>query len=160
MSQPLIMSFRADAADMCLSGLKRETRRPLRDRMSGLYLDGAYKRIDRKGRKVWQVGELIMIKRSRTGKGIGKVECVGLNIENIQDIDDAAAIREGMTRVDTGSLDLIDNSGWWNNGDGVLHSTPREAFRALWDRLYPSGPFSWVTNPRVVVIKFEPEGKS
>jgi hypothetical protein len=149
MSQPLIMSFRKDAADLCLSGMKLETRRIFKPEWSVVAgFDGAVDSIftNLGTREVWRVGKPITIKRTRTGKGVGKVMCTSLSVEHIQDIDEYSARREGILAV----------GSYWENGDGWLYNTARDAFEALWKRMYRRGKYAWGKNCLVVVIGLEP----
>jgi len=142
MSQPLIMSFRPDAAEMCLDGRKTMTRRhpppgpwmfdPNPTAPAVIYRD----------RVLWRVGDLITIKASRTGPGVGRVRCTGLRWpERVRDITEEDAIREGVSPV-------------WHHSSKV--PSYREGFRDVWRSLYPSGPKSWDADPLVLVIEFEP----
>lgn len=178
MSQPLIMSFRQDAAAMCLDDRKSMTRRILGEDMSGVWAAPAgakiigYGRdrmvvvakelalrpswklteIQRPGRALWTVGKSIAIKPKRTACAIGRVMCTGLRVEHVQDITEEDARREGITEAST-------DPRWfrgWANGNGNAYSTARDAFAAVWRRLNPRGPTSWDANPLVVVIEFRP----
>jgi len=127
MSRPLIMSFREDAADMCLDGRKTMTRR-IKD--PGMFLTTSGLLLDESDRVIWRFRDTIMIKRSRTGRGVGRVRCTSLRVEPIQDITEDDARREG--------------------------TSGRRAFETVWRDLYPSGWKSWDANPLVVVVEFEP----
>lgn len=165
MSQPLIMSFRPDAAAMCLDGRKTMTRRICKPehvtfvngvgRMMGVasqirphtgpFLDSDPVLTRPQYRSLWEVGKPITIKASRTGKGLGKVMCTGLRVEHVQDITEEDARREGMEeRCHDGPI-----GGQWAIG-------PIGNFYNTWKRLYPTGPKSWDANPLVVVIEFKP----
>ena len=164
MSQPLIMSFRPDAAEMCLDGRKTMTRRIVnaseiwRDMMTGdVATIERYNTKDNKCVTRWRVGKPITIKASRTSKGLGKVMCIGLRVEHVQDITEEDARREGMTVLPLQTEE--DHSAWWTNGNRHEgYRTASLAFMATWKRLYPTGPKSWEANPLVVVIEFEPVG--
>lgn len=94
-------------------------------------------------RTLWSVGELIGLKRSRTGKVEARVLCTGLRIERVQDITEEDARKEGVDRsVKT-------------NHCMAIRPTARAAFEATWRRLYPRGPKAWNKNPMVVVIEFK-----
>lgn len=151
MSQPLVMSFRPDAAEMCLDGRKTMTRRIAFDvDLNPRGQHGAIYRRYKSGNvgTVWRVLRPIAIKASRTGKGLGKVLCTGLRVERVQDITEEDARREGV------------------EPDGVFESRPgyyprtvrsyRDGFENVWRSLYPTGPKSWDADPLVVVIEFEP----
>lgn len=158
MSQPLIMSFRKNAADLCFSGCKRETRRIWKPNYHKVWSsfkseggkvvgDGPLEAIfSTNGRKVWKVGDSITIKRTRTGKGVGKVMCTHLEVEPVQDITEWAARREG----------ILPAGPYWENGDDELYDTARDAFKGLWERMNPRGPHTWDKNCLIVVIKFTP----
>ena len=126
MSQPLIMSFRPDAAEMCLDGRKTMTRRINNGGMTTL----------------WSVGESIAIKPGRTSKAVGRVMCTGLRVEHVRDITKEDARREGVEPMP----DRLFRGP----------KTYRSGFETVWSRLYPSGPKSWDANPLVVVIEFRP----
>jgi hypothetical protein len=152
------MSFRADAAAMCLDGRKTMTRR--------IWKDGYQRRgridtdkpigtrpigfdpcnqivskpwTDRR-LVLWTVGETIAIKPSRTAPAVGRVVCTGLRVERVQEITEEDARAEGV------ECDCLAR---------CIH-TARDAFEATWRRLYPRGPQSWDANPFVVVIGFCP----
>ena len=89
MSQPLIMSFRPDAAQMCIDGRKRQTRRIYRPEwyITGsdpveVFTQTAWGA--KRSRLTWRVGETIAIKPSRTAKALGRVMCTGLRVEHAQ----------------------------------------------------------------------------
>ncbi len=149
MSRPLIMSFRPDAAQMCLDGRKRRTRRIFNEdwwRVEEGPAGGAGTLIALRTAKgsLWRVGDPITIKASRTGKGLGRVLCTGLKVEHVQDITEEEARLEGVEPAFLGC----------DHGHRDYHRT---AFEHVWRRLYPRGPKSWDANPLVVVIEFEPE---
>lgn len=146
MSQPLIMSYRPDAAAMCLDGRKRMTRRPAKpdwwyiglgdvgdEENEQLIAVRAAVRA-KKGREVWRVGNSIAIKPGRTAKADGRVMCTALRVEHVQEITEEDAKAEGVE----------------------CRSTYLWGFELVWDKMYPTGPKSWDENPLVVVIEFEP----
>ena len=157
MSQPLIMSFRPDAAEMCLDGRKTMTRRVYKEtHMSHIQENQTVDAIGDCGygwdsfdpatlKILWSVGSSIAIKPGRTSKAVGRVMCTGLRVERVQDITEEDARREGMDEVcHDGPI-----GGRWALG-------PIGNFYSTWKRLYPSGPKSWDANPMVVVIEFRP----
>lgn len=152
MAQPLIMSFRPDAAEMCLDGRKTRTRRISECAMTVRDDDGNITALCawRGGHFVdlWRVGKSIAIKPKRTAKAVGRVMCTGLRVEHAQDITEDDARREGMT--------AYGGHGWQGSNDGWVYPTAREAFEHVWRRLNPRGPTSWDSNPLVVVISFRP----
>jgi len=95
------------------------------------------------GTAIWSLGSNIAIKPSRTSKAIGRVMCIGLRVEHVQDITEEEAQREG---VEWGPLASV----------GSMHPCARDAFAAIWRRLNPRGPNSWDANPLVVAIEFRP----
>ncbi len=163
MSQPLIMSFRPDAAAMCLDGVKTMTRRIFKPEMCwakncmmgsgprrGLDMiakrDGAFI-----GTAIWSFGSSIAIKPSRTSKAVGRVMCVGLRVEHVQDITEEEARREGVEPVWFDSAIMQD--------DGHFDAKSyRSGFENVWKRLNPAflSPHNWDANPLVVVIEFRP----
>lgn len=165
MSQPLIMSFRPDAAQMCLDGRKTMTRRIWKPddlyyvggrntvtRCGGREADNLAEIRSHRGIALWSIGSTVAIKPSRTAKAIGRVIVTELRIEHVQDITEEDARREGcnsstITRH-AGPPPLYEfGAGWFFD--------PRQGYADLWRRLYPSGPNSWGANPLVVVIGFE-----
>ena len=160
MSQPLIFSFRPDAAAMCLEGTKTRTRRIYDPNTHMLFSGPSIEEITRvalyrhfgtpAARLVWSVGSSIAIKPKRTACAVGRVMCVGLRVEHVQDITEEEARAEGMTRVHPSS------TLWQGKADGPVFLTSREAFENVWRRLNPRGPNSWDANPLVVVIEMRP----
>ena len=155
MSKPLIMSFRPDAAELCLCGIKTQTRRV------GPYYFGvdAIRICPRKrhirgsiGRECWTIGKPITILPGQGKKAVGQVVCTGLRLERLGDISEADAQCEGMTQL----ASVVWGDRWQRIPDGWLYTTARDAFEATWRNLYPSGPKSWDKNPEVVVISFRP----
>jgi hypothetical protein len=165
MTQPLIMSFRPDACEMCLDGRKRRTRRIWKDDPDvatptwgfitgrdamicshGECVTGIESIYDTTTRRVlWEVGRPITIKPSRTAKGAGQVMCTGLRRERVRDITEEEAEMEGTPAVVVA----------YQDGRAEYRSAV-ESFAKVWRSLYPSGPRSWDENPEVVVIEFEP----
>ena len=166
MSQPLIMSFRPDAAEMCLGihpdGLVKDLTRRLLGRhyfsdvqhdpffISGIGEINTGKcdkaRVWDLNRRppviVWEVGKSIAIKPGRTAKAVGRVMCTGLRIEHVQDITEEDARREGVEPMPDRLL--------------MGPKTYCSGFETVWNLLYPSGPKSWDANPLVVVFEFRP----
>lgn len=159
MSQPLIMSFRPDAAAMCLDGRKTRTRRIKNPDMTVRDDDGNITALcmyrfkpNRGGHFVdlWRVGKSIAIKPKRTAKAIGRVMCTSLRVEHVQDITGEDAKREGVEPVSTFKPDGLGRGGEFE------YRSYRAGFEAVWRRLNPRGPTSWDANPLVVVIEFRP----
>ena len=71
--------------------------------------------------------------------------CTGLRREQVQDITEEGARREGM---DEGCHDGPIGRQWALGPIGNFYN--------VWKRLYPSGPKSWEANPPVIVIEFRP----
>lgn len=143
------MSFRTDAAEMCLDGRKTRTRRIKNPDMTVRDDDGNITALcmyrfkpNRGGHFVdlWRVGKSIAIKPKRTAKAIGRVMCTGLKVKHVQDISEEDAKREGVEPEPQGPFTL----------------SYREGFERVWRRLNPRGPTSWDANPLVVVIEFRP----
>jgi hypothetical protein len=144
------MSFRPDAAEMCLDGRKTRTRRISECAMTVRDDDGNITALCawRGGHFVdlWRVGKSIAIKPKRTAKAVGRVMCTGLRVEHVQDITEEDARREG-----------VDDD--WKYYPGKPRSYDRSyvaGFTTVWMRLNPYGPYSWSSNPLVVVIEFRP----
>lgn len=130
------MSFRPDAADLCLRGIKRETRRVLKpgwriETHAGFFAQWTAI-IDDKGRTVWKTGELSTIKRGRTGRGVGKVLIQHLRLEKVQRISPNSAVLEA-----------------------VEPPTVR-GFERTWRRINKLKGKRWEDNPVVVVIRLRP----
>lgn len=164
MSQPLIVSFRPDAAQMCLDGVKQRTRRiwkpemrqigrfntdapignrpiefnPVHEIVSNQFTD--------RRRVLWTVGKSIAIKPSRTSKALGRVMCTGLHIEHMQDITEEEAMLEGVAPIFKIPVTRED----------ITNINYRAWFKFIWNRIHPSGPKSWDANPLVVAIAFRP----
>lgn len=131
MSQPLIMSFRPDAAALCLSGHKTQTRRILRKGYCirifeeiVIVSDGT--------RALWSIGDTVAIKPGRTKKAIGRVRVTGLRYERLSSITDDDAARE------------------------FVDPPTREGYFSVWSRLYNKAPYRVDDDPFVVVIDFKP----
>ena len=162
MSQPLIMSSRPEAAEMCLAGRKTMTRRIYEpEKKIALYMEETDNHIgdahvvysrDGNGdvRAIWRIGESIAIKPKRTACAIGRVMCTGLRIEHVQDITEQDAKREGVDPVSSFAPDGLGRGGEFE------YRSFRSGFEAVWRRLNKRGPTSWESNPLVVVIEFEP----
>ncbi len=153
---PLIMSYRPDSAEMCLDGRKRETRRTWDNRMELIVAKGKLVAIaDFGGSEKWRIGKPIVIKPGRTLKAVGRVMCVGLRIEPVQNITEESARLEGVTvcQLPDGS----DPSTWWRGqSDAEPCRTARDAYSQIWFTLYGFGSKSWLKNPLVIAIKFRP----
>ncbi|MEM7515303.1 MAG: hypothetical protein AAF368_00065 [Planctomycetota bacterium] len=67
------------------------------------------------------------------------LEVTWSGVERLQDMDDAAAIREGIEPGNIG------------------RATPKAAFQILWDSIYDKRGFGWEMNPFVWVVRFELE---
>lgn len=76
------------------------------------------------------------------------LEITGVRVERLQDISEADAIAEGITKLKTlrGSACQID-------GGPVLAGGPILAYRDLWESI--NGPGSWDENPWVWAIEFK-----
>lgn len=154
MSRPLIMSFRPDAAEMCLDGRKTMTRRIAKPDMgqesTGFEIRAIMSPRNDDVIDIWRVGESIAIKPKRTSKAIGRVMCTSLRVEHAQDITEKDAKREGVEPVSTFKPDGLGRGGEFE------YRSYRAGFEAVWRRLNPRGPTSWDANPLVVVIEFRP----
>ena len=76
------------------------------------------------------------------------LEITSVRVERLQEISEADAIAEGVTRLPGGDM-------WTAGGiyDGPLHdANPCGAYRRLWESI--NGPDSWAANPRVWAIEF------
>lgn len=168
MSQPLIMSFRPDAAAMCLDGRKTMTRRIWKDGMSTITGFRQEKRANGElilipcqnicgigkpggGRLLWHTGSSIAIKPKRAACAVGRVMCTGLRVEHVQNISEEDARREGVEPV------WFDSAIMQDDGHFDVKSY-RRGFENVWKRLNPAflSPHNWDSNPLVVVIEFRP----
>ena len=145
MSQPLIMSFRPDAAQMCLDGRKTETRRLAKrhdfirvkmvngraiKELVNVVWDG--KICQHRGKVVYRVGDIISILPGRGKRAVGKVRCTDIEHEPLLCITDKDVTREGV------------------------EPATRKEYLRVWQKLHPRGP----DNPMVRVIQFEPIDES
>jgi len=158
------MSFRPEAAAMCLDGTKTRTRRIFKPEMCWakdcMMGSGARRGLDMIAKRdgafigtaIWSLGSSIAIKPKRTARAIGRVMCVGLRVEHVQDITEDEARREGILPVPVDG----DPEPWWDNGHDDPCAFARKAFEEIWRRLNPRGPNSWDANPLVVAIEFRP----
>ena len=76
--------------------------------------------------------------------------CTRLRVEQVQDITDEDAFKEGLYRGNNQMLRCAEFSG----DDIRWHIRARDAYADIWRELYPRGPNSWEGNPMVVVISF------
>jgi len=83
MSRPLLMSFRADAIELCLSGKKTQTRRLLKD--SSWLADGGL---------CWRSETRVGLKRKRLSAVEAYVWIESVKIEPLYDLTDEDAIAE------------------------------------------------------------------
>lgn len=85
------------------------------------------------------------------------LEITGVRVERLQDISEADAIQEGISRVAFRPCDgfpLCD--GYMvgpDDGKTSLHPKAAQAFQGLWQSI--NGPDSWKANPFVWVIEFK-----
>lgn len=80
----------------------------------------------------------------------GKVLIVAKRSEPVQDITEADAIAEGVTRDPA-------SNGWIVGHDTRLfvRETAVEAYAALWDSINTAKKWRWESNPVIVVVTFE-----
>ena len=77
-------------------------------------------------------------------------------IERLQDISDKDCLREGITMMTEGKIEIGNAYGWDTKIDALKRDsffTPRAAFAALIDKV--SGRGTWDSNPWVWVYQFE-----
>lgn len=170
MSRPLTMSFRRDALDLCVRGIKTETRRLwqaswrvcVQGRLFAIDSDacgmGTNMRspvavdqiLNERGTPLWTVGADFGLKRKRTGCCEVRVLCTGLRAERLHLITEEEARAEGMTILAAPAPLLY-------TGDGVLgYQSARAAYEGVWRRINRRGPAAWDRNPLVAVIQFRP----
>lgn len=88
------------------------------------------------------------------------LEVVGVRVERLQDISEAAAIAEG-------GVEVAGWPGWWSHtGQSPSDKTPKEmgfggtardSYRTLWEST--NGPGSWDANPWVWAVEFRTIGQ-
>lgn len=121
-----------------------------------------YKHGDRLGdfvciKKVWKPS----IHMPRCASRI-TLEITGVRVERLQDISEADAVAEGISRItkdgrlfkhgipDRDGLPGNDDDGWhWQEWEVY----PRDAYQTLWESI--NGPESWDSNPWVWVVEFK-----
>lgn len=89
------------------------------------------------GRLKWEVGRTYAICPGRGKPSVGRIRLTGIRRERLHQIDDEAAIAEGVNP---------------HNAE-VLGYTPRAAFEEVWKEI--NGAKSWNDNPPVWVLTFE-----
>lgn len=72
------------------------------------------------------------------------IRVTGVKVERLQNISEEDAIAEGIAPAP---------GGWWSGMEGQAGTTPRVAYRLLWNVI--NGPDAWTANPWVVAITFE-----
>jgi len=145
MSQPLIMSFCPDAAEMCLDGRKRQTRRLVP--VGSIWKrgpDGAILIVCKKGRVIWRVGDLVAIKPARTARMVGRVRITSIRQEFVNWITESDARLEGVEPA----------SGCRAKGEKFMPY--RDGFIQVWCSLHNRKGERWEDHPAVIVIEFEP----
>lgn len=73
-----------------------------------------------------------------------------VRVERLQDVSEASAIAEGITRSPHGNGDQWMDYPEGSSADGWLD--PRQSFRTLWESI--NGPDAWSSNPWVAAIGF------
>lgn len=81
------------------------------------------------------------------------LEVTEVRVERLQDISEADASAEGVTRL-TLSSGTIDNIPLPFNKVHPMTSSYRDAFRVLWDQLNAKRGYSWESNSWVWVVTF------
>lgn len=76
------------------------------------------------------------------------LEITGIRVERLQDISEADAAAEGVTREDS-DVGRI----YWHDSRSDWSKDPRHAYEQLWQSI--NGPQSWEANPWVWVIEFK-----
>ena len=85
-----------------------------------------------------------------------RIRITGIKVERLQDISDKDCLREGITMMTEGKIEIGNAYGWDTKIDALKRDsffTPREAFASLIDRV--SGRGTWDSNPWVWVYQFE-----
>ena len=81
------------------------------------------------------------------------LEITGVRVERVQDITPADCECEGITGKTLASPVRGLPYEEYSNGDGIIYTEPRLAFRALWDSIHGDG--AWERNEWVWVISFK-----
>lgn len=82
-------------------------------------------------------------------------QITGVRVERAQEICPSDCEGEGITGTTLSSPVRGQPYSEYYNGDGLVYSTPRTAFAALWDSINKIRGYGWGTNPWVWVIEFE-----
>jgi len=142
--------------EQVLSGQKTQTRRPVKDGDVARYSVGrspVIVAIERNGRRWLEVGKSYAVQLGRGKKAVGRIRIAGLRRERVQDISEADAIAEGVSRH-------REISGWSWTYQGartpVFFGRAKWAFRDLWDSIYKKA-HRWQDNPEVWVVEFRVE---
>lgn len=69
-----------------------------------------------------------------------------VKIERLNDMSEADAIAEGITRAES-------PANFWTDGASTTSPTPEGAFAGLWEHLHGHG--SWGANPEIVAVSFD-----
>lgn len=131
----------SDTADLVRSGVKTQTRRPLKP-FDELRTAGGAKYIynTEQKRVRYRVGRTYSIQDGRGKFGRGRIRIIDLRIEKLLDITAKDVIAEGIMGEINGPPALAFYKGFINT----------------WKRLYPTGTeYAVEKNPEVVVIEFE-----
>lgn len=130
------MQFSKDLAEKIMAGAKKQTRRPVK---SGEHLFDVLTLPDGErtigavhtssGRLKWRYGKKYAIQPGRGKRGVGQMKITRIRRQNVQDITEADAVKEGFAS--------------------------REGFIEKWQSLYMLSSYDWDKNPVVWVIDFE-----
>ena len=78
-----------------------------------------------------------------------------VRVERVQKIKPSDCEGEGITGETLASPVRGQPYEEYSNGDGLIYTSPKLAFAALWDSLNAKRGYSWESNPYVWVVEFE-----
>ena len=84
------------------------------------------------------------------------IRITNIKVERLKDISDKDCLKEGITMITEGKLEIGNAYGWDTKVDALKRDsffTPRDAFAALIDKV--SGKGTWKSNPYVFCYTFE-----
>ncbi|MBK5061752.1 hypothetical protein [Paraburkholderia domus] len=85
------------------------------------------------------------------------LEIVSARVERVQDISEADAIAEGVTKFSDSFINGL--PGWEGFSDALPRASASDAYIDLWDSLNDARGHGWDTNPWVWAIEFGRLGK-
>jgi len=144
-------------------GVKTQTRRIKKDHERGRY--GALGTINAvehatTGRVKWAVGRDYAVQPGRGESSIMRIRITAIRLERLQEISEADAKAEGMTRSERLKFDAqqgIKSKMIVKGGGGHFLPTlsAQDCFRLLWSEIHTRVGTRWEDNPQVWVLEFE-----